>query len=302
MRRLSFMRFGKSFTALALGLMLGASALADDHAKQKIEVIPVAEGLYMLVGAGGNMGLSVGEDGTFLVDDQFAPLSETIRATIATLSDQPVKFLINTHWHYDHTGGNENFGKQKAVIVAHKNVRTRLEAGGVIEAFKKSVPPAPDMALPVVTFEQAITFHFNGETINLTHPQAAHTDGDALVFFEQANAVHMGDLYFNGFYPFIDASSGGKMLGVINAVEAVLAKIDDNTKVIPGHGPLSNKAELRRYHAMLKAVYEQVAPMKQAGKTAAQVIAAKPTAAFDKQWGKGFLTPDQWVGIIYEAI
>lgn len=284
-----------------LGLMLASSVQAADTAPA-ISAVPVAEGLYMLAGQGGNMGLSVGADGVFLIDDQFAPLTDEIVASIGKLSSEPVKFLINTHWHYDHTGGNENFGKRSAIIVAHNNVRTRLEAGGVIEAFKKSVPPASPEALPVITFEQAITFHFNGDTIDVTHPSAAHTDGDAIIYFKKANAVHMGDTYFNGFYPFIDASSGGKMLGVINAVADVLSKIDDQTRVIPGHGKLSNKKELAAYHAMLKTVYAKVSALKQAGKSAEQVIAAKPSSQFDAQWGKGFLTPDQWVGIIYEAI
>lgn len=284
-----------------LGLVLAGGVQAAETS-QTISAIPVADGLYMLTGQGGNMGLSVGADGAFLIDDQFAPLTEEIVASIGKLSAEPVKFLINTHWHYDHTGGNENFGKRSAIIVAHNNVRTRLEAGGVIEAFKKTVPPASPAALPVITFEQAITFHFNGDTIDVSHPSPAHTDGDAIIYFQKANTVHMGDTYFNGLYPFIDASSGGKMLGVINAVADVLAKIDDKTRVIPGHGKLSNKKELQEYHAMLKAVYTKVAAMKQAGKSAEQVIAAKPSRQFDAQWGKGFLTPDQWVGIIYEAI
>ncbi|MBB3168581.1 MBL fold metallo-hydrolase [Simiduia aestuariiviva] len=283
-------------------LVASVPAMADAPKNAAVQVVPVQDGIYMLAGAGGNIGLSVGKDGAFLVDDQFAPVSKDILAAIATVSEQPVKFLINTHWHYDHTGGNENFGKQNAIIVAHKNVRTRLAAGGVIEAFKKEVPPAPEVALPVITFEQAITFHFNGETIDVTHPAPAHTDGDAIIYFNNANVVHMGDTFFNGFYPFIDASSGGNMLGVIEAVAAVLARIDDQTKVIPGHGRLSNKQELKEYHAMLNAVHAKVAPLKKAGKSVAEVVALKPTAAFDGKWGKGFLTPDQWVAIIYEAI
>ncbi|MDN3639498.1 MBL fold metallo-hydrolase [Simiduia curdlanivorans] len=291
------------FISCAAVLLLGAQTQAHDKTPEvTIEAIPVAEGIYMLTGSGGNMGLSVGDDGAFLIDDQFAPLTDKIQAKIATLSDQQVKFLINTHWHFDHTGGNENFGKRDAIIVAHHNVRTRLEAGGVIEAFKKEVPPAPSVALPVITFEESLSFHFNGETIHVEHPAPAHTDGDAIVFFDKANVVHMGDTYFNGFYPFIDASSGGSVLGVIQAVDSVLKKIDGKTKIIPGHGKLSNKAELQAYHDMLAAVYAEVKKLKAKGMSVEAVVAAKPTAKFDAKWGAGFLAPDVWVALVYGAM
>lgn len=229
-------------------------------------------------------------------------MSEQILAAIAKLTDKPVKFVVNTHWHFDHTGGNENLGKQGSVIVAHENVRERLAAGGVIEAFKKTVPPAPSVALPVITFTEAMTFHFNGEAIRVEHVKTAHTDGDGIIYFENANVVHMGDIFFNGFYPFVDASSGGNLKGVIDAVAQVLARIDDKTHIIPGHGPLANKAQLQDYHQMLAEVYARISNLKSGGKTLAQVVAAKPTADLDAKWGKGFLTPDQWVAIIYEAI
>ena len=287
----------------AILIAFSSQSIAQNKAPEvTIEAIPVADGIYMLTGSGGNLGLSVGDDGVFLIDDQFAPLTEKIQAKIATLSDKPVKFLINTHWHFDHTGGNENFGMRDAIIVAHHNVRTRLEAGGVIEAFKKDVPPAPAVALPVITFEQALSFHFNGETILVEHPAPAHTDGDAIVFFENANVVHMGDTFFNGIYPFIDASSGGNMAGVVSAVANVLSKIDDKTKVIPGHGKLSNKKELQAYHDMLASVYADVKKLKDKGHSVDAVVAAKPTAKFDAKWGAGFLAPDVWVALIYGAI
>lgn len=287
---------------LSMGLVWVAGCAWAQDAPVEIVATPVADKVYMLTGSGGNMGLSVGEDGAFLIDDQFAPLSDKIQATIRTVTDKPVKFLVNTHWHFDHTGGNENFGKSGSVIVAHNNVRKRMEAGGVIEAFKRTVEPASPEALPVITFDTAMTFHFNGDAIRIEHPAPAHTDGDAILYFEKANVVHMGDIFFNGMYPFIDAGSGGKMKGVIDAVADVLAKIDDSTKVIPGHGKLSNKKELREYHQMLTQAYERVAAMKNAGRSVEEAVAAKPTKDLDAKWNGGFLKADQWVAIIYEAI
>ncbi len=297
-----FCRVVNFLCVYALALLACASIAAVQAQQIEINTIPVVEGIYMLEGRGGNIGVSVGEDGVFMIDDQYAPMSDAIRAAIAKLSDQPIRFLINTHWHGDHTGGNEVFGKLGAVIVAHDNVRERLLRGGKIEAFDMVTEPAPKAALPVVTFADAVTFHMNGDTLKVEHISAAHTDGDAVIYFTDANVVHMGDLYFNGFYPFIDASSGGAVAGVIAGAAEVLGRIDDKTRIIPGHGPLSNKAELQRYHAMLSEVYQRVKTLKDKGQSRQQVVAAKPTADFDAQWGGGFLQPDIWVGIVYDAI
>ena len=278
----------------------GPAASAMDEVK--IEVVPVAERIVMLTGRGGNIGVSFGDDGVFLIDDQYAPLTPKIRATLAMLSDQPVRFVLNTHWHGDHTGGNENLGKRGALIVAAGGVRKRLEAGGFMEAFKREVPPAPKDALPVITFDGQVTFHVNGYDIEAINLPPAHTDGDSVVIFKGANAVHMGDLYFNGLYPVIDWGSGGHIDGVIAAVDHVLPLLDEQSKVIPGHGPLSNKAELKAYRDMLAAI---AAPMRKAiksGKTKEQVQAMKLTAAYDEKWGKGFFTPDEWSGLVYEGL
>ena len=283
--------------------LAGAGAPADpDMPDVVITPVPVADGLWMLSGRGGNIGVSAGEDGVFLIDDQYAPLTPRIRAQLALLSDRPVRFVLNTHWHGDHTGGNENLGKQGALIVAAEGVRRRMAAGGFMEAFKREVPPAPKAALPVVTFDGQVTFHVNGQTIEAVNLPPAHTDGDSLVFFKGANVVHMGDVYFNGLYPVIDWGSGGHIDGVIAAVDRVLPLLDDATKVIPGHGPLSNKTELKAYRDMLAAV---AAPMKKAikaGKTREQVQALKLTADFDAKWGKGYFTPDEWSGLVYEGL
>ncbi len=286
--------------AAALSLLL-ALPLSGQGAPEevRIETVEVAAGLYMLVGQGGNIGVSAGEDGVFLIDDQFAPLTPKIQAAIAEVSDQPVRFLVNTHWHYDHTGGNENWGQEGAVIVAHDNVRRRLATGGLIEFFKNQIPPSPKAALPVITFADSVTFHLNGDELHVFHVPPAHTDGDSIIHFKKANVVHMGDLYFSGLYPFIDGSSGGSVDGVIAAAERVHAMIDDETKIIPGHGGLSNRAELAAYIEMLKGVRAKVGALVEAGKSLEEVQAAQPTAAWDDPWGKTFLNGEQFTAIVY---
>ncbi len=288
--------------ALMLAALATPAQAQQDMANVQIQTVPVAEGVYMLVGQGGNIGLSVGEDGAFVVDDQYAPLTEKILAAVAELSETPVRFVVNTHWHGDHTGGNENMGQAGALIVAHENVRKRMSVEQFIKAFNAQVPPSPEAALPVLTFTDAVTFHWNDEHIHVFHVASAHTDGDAVIHFQRANALHMGDTYFNGFYPFIDASTGGSLDGMIATAEHVLAMVDDETKIIPGHGPLSNKAELQAYRDVLATVRDRVHRLIGEGKSRDEVVAAKPTADFDEAWGDGFLQPDAWVGIVYDAM
>ncbi len=288
---------------LAAFLILASPALAQrDFSDVEIETVPVADGVFMLAGAGGNIGLSVGADGAFLVDDQYAPLAERIRAAVAAQTEEPVRFVVNTHWHGDHTGGNEALGETGAVIVAHEAVRERMSARQFIEAFGSEVPPAPAAALPVVTFTDAVTFHWNGDEVGVFHVAPAHTDGDAVVHFVGADAIHAGDVYFNGMYPFIDTSSGGTLRGMVEAVDRVLALAGDETHIIPGHGPLSDRAELQQYRDLLATMHERVAAMVEEGRTREEVVAAKPTADFDAAWGDGFMQPDQWVGILYDAV
>lgn len=264
----------------------------------------LSDGIFMLTGSGGNIGLSSGEDGIFIIDDQFAPLTDKIKTAIATAtgSTAPVRFVLNTHWHWDHTGGNENMGKAGAVIVAHKNVRKRMSVENFNAFFKNTTPASPAVALPVVTFTTDVTFHLNGDEIHVFHVDTAHTDGDAIVHFLKSNIVHMGDCFFNGFYPFIDVSSGGSVTGMIEAVDRVLAMINDQTKLIPGHGPLAGKAELKVFRDMLAGIAENVAKLIVEGKTLDEVKAAKPSKAFDETWGKGFMSPDNFVGIVYTSL
>jgi glyoxylase-like metal-dependent hydrolase (beta-lactamase superfamily II) len=292
---------------LLLGCLLvslfSVSAMAQqDFSQVSIKTTEVTPGIYMLKGAGGNIGLSIGDDGVFMIDDQFAPLTEKISQAIASLTDQPLRFIINTHWHFDHTGGNEKLGQGGAIIVAHDNVRERMLKGQTMEAFNMVVPPAPPLALPVVTFDQGVTFHWNDDTLEVIHIAPAHTDGDAVIYFKKANVVHTGDLYWNGLYPFIDAGSGGTTTGMISGVAEILSRIDSDTRVIPGHGPLSNKAEMQVFHDMLQTLYARIKALKEEGKTLEEIVAAKPTADYDAQWGNGFLAPDPWVQIVYSTL
>ena len=242
----------------------------------------------------------MGEDAVFLVDDQYAPVTPRIKAAVAALTDKPVKFVLNTHWHGDHTGGNENLGSGGTLIVAHDNVRKRMSTEQFIAFFNDKVPPAPRVALPVVTFGENVTFHINGEEIHAFHVAPAHTDGDAVVHFRKSNVVHTGDLFFNGMYPFIDVDSGGSVSGMIAAADALMATVvKDDTRIIPGHGPLATRADYKAFRDMLAAVRDAVGPLAKAGKTLEEVVAAKPTAALDARWGGGFMKPDSFVGLVY---
>jgi len=280
---------------------LASPALAQrDFSTVEITATEVVEGLYMLEGAGGNIGLSVGADGAFVIDDQFAPLAGKILDAIKKIDARPVEFVINTHWHGDHTGGNEAFGKAGARIVAHDNVKTRLMQGLGRETGKTL--PAPAGALPVITFSKEVSFYWNGRDIRITHLDDAHTDGDAIVHFRDANVIHTGDIYFNGGYPFIDVLSGGTLDGVIAAQDAILALCDDNTKIIPGHGALSSKAVMGPYVAMLKDVRARIAALIAQGLTEDQVVKADPLKDLDGTWGKGFISGEALTRTVYKSL
>jgi len=275
-----------------------AKSADDGFSKVEIKTIKLGHGIYMLMGQGGNIAISVGEDGVFMVDDQFAPLTPKIKKAIKDISAKPIRFMINTHWHYDHTGGNENLGKEGVVIVAHDNVYKRMSKDGFIKAFNKKVPAAPKVALPVITFNDEVTFHLNNLEIEVVHRKNAHTDGDSMVFFKSANIIHMGDTFFNTMYPFIDASSEGSIDGIINTANFVLGIADDKTKIIPGHGPLGDKKALLEYRDMLVTLKNRMQKLMDDGKSMDQIIALKPTADFDKKWGDGVLKPDDFLKIL----
>jgi glyoxylase-like metal-dependent hydrolase (beta-lactamase superfamily II) len=286
--------------ALSLVLCWSSSgALAQgDLSKVEIKSAQVSGNVYMLEGAGGNIGVSIGSDGILIVDDQFAPLADKIRAALKKLGEGKLKYILNTHWHGDHTGGNKEFGPE-APIIAHDNVRKRLS--GELKPATGTAQPAPPEALPVITFDQSLSVFFNGEEIRVMHVPPGHTDGDSVIFFTRSNVVHMGDQFFNGMFPFVDLSSGGDVEGYTRNVEAVLAKVPAGAKIIPGHGPLATIDDLKKFHQTLVETISIVRDRMKAGKTADQIKAEKPLAKWDS-WGNGFMKTDNWIQIVYQSL
>lgn len=278
------------------------TAIAHDFDKAIVTSQELGNGIHMLIGKGGNLGVLETNAGFILIDDQYAPMTKKIERALKKIVRKPVRFLINTHWHSDHTGGNENFGKKDAVIVAHSNVRKRLSTDQFIAAFNSKNPAAPEVAWPVITFTRDLTFHLGGQTTQLIHRKNAHTDGDTVVYFKEANVLHTGDTFFNGLYPFIDFSTGGSLAGMIRATKQNLKLVNQKTKIIPGHGPLANKKDLQNYLAMLQSVYNKLATYKEKGYSLEKIQQLKPTKAFDEKWGGGFLSPDNFVAVAYKSL
>ncbi len=287
------------FTAGFLSLSTAAQA---DFDTVMITPIQLTDQIYMLTGQGGNIGLFISEDGTFLIDDQFAPLTKKIIATIKSVGGAHPKFLINTHYHGDHTGGNENLGQKGTMIFSHDNVRARLSTGSFIQEFNKKRPGISREGLPVITFSEDISFHLNGDTIHTIHVPGAHTDGDSFIHFKKANIIHAGDIFFNGFYPFIDVLHGGSLKGMIEAVDTILLLANDSTKIIPGHGPLGDKVQLISYRQMLWIAFERLRALKAEGKSAQEAAAAEPLKDLDEIWGDGMFKSDRWIEIIYSGV
>lgn len=284
--------------------LISAPALAqNDFANVEITSEEAAGGVHVLYGRGGNIALSFGEDGAFLVDDQFAPLTDKIMAKVREIAGRDVEFLVNTHWHRDHTGGNENFGKAGTLIVAHDNVRRRMASEQT--RGERVTPPSPAAALPVMTFKDRQSFHINGGTVRAVHVQNAHTDGDALIHFVDANVIHMGDIFFEanaGTFPVIDLASGGSAQGMLNAVDMGLKLADADTKIIPGHGQLTDRAGLAAYRDMLADIIGKVRAGIDAGRTKDQIVAAEPTAAYNAGRTGGFIEADAFVGFVYDSL
>lgn len=288
---------------LLAGSPLALSACSESNAQEtdrfanvEIKAEPLAEGIAVLFGAGGNIGVSYGPDGTVLIDDQFAPLTGKIQAAVKDLGAGPVKYLINTHWHGDHTGGNENLGQSGALIMAHDHVRDRLIKGN------DRTPPAAPEALPVITYHDGIKLHLNGDEVRIQHMKHSHTDGDSIVFWKKANVVHMGDLFFHKVtLPFIDLNSGGNARGMLAAAETVLTMVDDDTKIIPGHGPMATKADLTAYRDMMKTVIAAVEKAQGEGKSLPEVQAMKPAAQWDVN-PDAFIKGDAFVEAVYKSL
>ena len=288
-------------TTRILGILLlagGAAVAQQDFSKVEIKVTKVAGTVYMLQGSGGNIGVSVGEDGVMLVDDQFAPLAPKIREALKGITSKPIKFVLNTHFHGDHTGGNAQFSSE-ATIIAHENVRERLKQGGTVAG--NEVKPADKEALPVITFNDRATVHFNGEDIRAIHFPHGHTDGDSVIFFPESNVVHMGDDFVTYGFPFVDVRSGGSVSGMIAGVEKVLSMTPPDVKVIPGHGPVCTPEDVRKFIAMLKDTRALVAQAASQGKTAEQMKQDHLLSKYE-DLGKGFIKTDGWIDLLYTEV
>jgi len=274
---------------------------AQEQAEVQVGAEKIGNNLYMLWDSRG-MGNSVvltGDDGVLMIDTKVEDSVDKLLAKISELNAKPIRFAINTHWHFDHVGGNEKVAKTAATIIAHENVRKRMGMEHDMKMLNTKVPPSPEIARPLVTFKKEMTFHLNREDVKVFHLGPGHTDGDCVIYFQNANVIHMGDLYFEGLYPYIGIYSGGSVNGMIKVINQIFPMIDESTKVVPGHGPVSNKARLQQYVSMLTTIRDNVSRLMQKGNTMDEVIAAKPTRAFDEKWGKGFLAPDQFAKLVY---
>ena len=296
---------------LLLLFLLGAAVFAvaqdQDFSKVQIKVTKVSGNIYMLQGSGGNIAASVGEDGIVIVDDQYAPLADKIAAALKGIgvTDKPVRFVINTHYHGDHTGGNAPFASGGSTVIAQDNVRKRLETGGkagIGTAMSMDQKAAPKGGLPIITFDHDVTVHLNGEDIRALHFPGGHTDGDAIVFFPKANVVHMGDDFVRYGYPFIDVIAGGSVQGMIAACDKVANVLPSDVKVIPGHGDLASIGDVRDYSVMLKETSSVVQGAINSGKTPEQMKKEKILATWDAKYGKGFITPDLFVDTLYNSL
>lgn len=304
------MRRFRNFVVLPFAILLGAAVLEaqqePDWSKVQIKATKVSGNIYMLEGQGGNIAASVGEDGIVIVDDQFAPLADKIQATLKGLgiTDKPVRFVINTHYHGDHTGGNAPFSNTGSTVIAQDNVRKRMQSGGIAGnggSVRMEVKPAEKSALPIITFEHDVTVHLNGEDIRALHFPSGHTDGDAIIFFPKNNVVHMGDDFVRYGFPFIDVASGGSVQGMIDAMQKATAQLPADVKVIPGHGALSNLDDVRAFTAMLKETSAAVEKALDQHKSLEQMKQEKVLARWEK-WSGDFIKTDAFIETVYNSL
>lgn len=289
----------KSAPVWLLILLSWTMAVAQDFSQVEISVTPLGGDVYMLVGAGGNIGFHVGPDDIFLIDCQYEPLQDKITEAIAQHATGGIAYLLNTHLHMDHTSGNAGFSESGAVIIAHRNVRERLVKGQKIEFLGAEMQPYAEKALPGITFSDSLVFHRGAETLTMFHLRPAHTDGDVIVHFERANVIQVGDLFFNGLFPFIDISSGGDVNGLIESVRVLIDQCDSETKIIPGHGPLASRTDLETYLEMLVDVRDGIAKGIAAGRTLEEIKETGPANAWQEPWGKDWLSAEQFTEMVY---
>ena len=276
------------FLGLSLSLLAFSSAAQNQFENVTIDTVSVAGNISMLIGQGGNIGVSAGSDGILIIDDQFAPLAGRIKTAIEALGSDVPKFLLNTHFHGDHTGGNIEFGAE-SVIVAHENVRMRMAAGD-----------QPAVALPVVTFDDDVTIHFNGEDVTLIHMPNGHTDTDSVVMFSESNVIHMGDHFFNGGFPFVDLANGGTVQGYLSNLERALSWIGDDTSVIPGHGPLATKSDLLNFYNVVKDTSTAIRVMKSQRMNKEETVAEGLGDEYES-WGQGFINEQRWIETVFDS-
>jgi cyclase len=282
---------------VCLSTVMTRTARQQDLSKVEIKRTQVAGNIHMLEGAGGNIAVSVGADGALMIDDQFLPLADKIRAELKRLGDRKLKYVLNTHWHGDHTSGNQAFG-QEATIVAQENVRRRLAAGQMLRG--EMVKPAPEVALPLITYNASMTFYFNGEEVRVVHYPHGHTDGDSVIYFTSSNVAHLGDDFFAGRFPFVDLESGGSVEGLTKNIAEIIKALPPGAKLIPGHGPLSTVDDLRQYHRMLVETTRLVRKRMAAGKSLEQIKKEGLPEEW-KPWGVGFIKTGEWIETIYRS-
>ncbi|MBI1768009.1 MAG: MBL fold metallo-hydrolase [Bacteroidetes bacterium] len=292
----------KGYLLLLLLMAALAGKAQQNFDTVKIRPLKVTDQIYMLKGSGGNIGLLTGNEGLLMIDDQFAPLSVKINEAIKSISQNPIRFLINTHIHGDHSGGNDNFSKQGVIVVAHDQVRERMKKEQVNKRLNRTTPPREKEALPIVTFPDKLNFHLNDEEIELIHLDRGHTDGDVAVHFKKANVIHTGDAFVRYGYPFIDTSSGGSVNGFISSLDKLLAMMDDQTKIIPGHGELATKADVKTLREQIANIRDQVAKALKKGKKIEEISSLGITDKYDEKLGKGFLKGKDFVALIAESL
>jgi len=283
-------------------LFASINSLSAQEKPVEFTTFQLSDTVYMLKGRGGNVGISTGEDGLYIIDDQLRPITEQLLQAIRKVSNKPIRFVLNTHYHADHVGGNETLGAAGAVVIAHDNIRKRMTTEQVSIFSENTTPPYAKGALPVLTFNDRISLHLNGETATAYYVASGHTDGDSIIHFPASNVIHMGDMFFNGLYPYVDLDAGGSMQGLIAAADLALSMADDSTRIIPGHGPLGMTEDLKNYRDYLIEASTNVQELIDQNMDLEQIIAARPTRQWDEELGKTWITPAQFVTFIYNSL